>query len=275
MYIINNYRFSDFKCNADLHKSNYAVLIDQPERGIKYAPYADFSDEYNILRELNHKQLPKVYDIGQGNLYRNEKFLIKQNYLILQHIQGLDIIEYFMRKDIKQPATINEAIRMFLTICCPLQYLHHKNYIHCDLKPGHLIYNQKTGLVYLIDFELAMKQGEIIKGISKEYASPEQLEMLNLLRKHLEDLDEKKLSSSIHLDGRTDLYSVGLLLYQVLTKHLWQEKKDRPRTFNKQIPKRLEEIVLGLLETDALNRIPSAEKLKDELNEVLTILYSD
>lgn len=53
MYSINKYQFNEFKCQASLHKSNYAVLINVPDKGIKYSPDFDFSEEYYILKELN------------------------------------------------------------------------------------------------------------------------------------------------------------------------------------------------------------------------------
>ena len=98
MYRINKYNFNDFKCQASLHKSNYAVLINTAEQGIKYSPDFDFSEEYYILKELSHVQIPTAYDFGQGELFRDEKFLIKQNFIILQHISGYELVEYFEKE---------------------------------------------------------------------------------------------------------------------------------------------------------------------------------
>lgn len=268
MYRINKYHFNDFKCQANLHKSNYAVLIDAPEKGIKYSPDFDFSEEYYILKELNNPQIPTTYDFGQGELFRDEKFLIKQNFIVLQHISGYDLFEYFQEKDMENAETIDEVVKLFITLCDPLQYLHSKNYIHCDIKPGHLILNQKKDLVYLIDFELAIKRGGIIKGISKEYASPEQLQMLTYLKDRPRKFHYEAISSVIRLDGRTDLYSAGLIFYQILTKKLWQIEKVLPRQINTHIPQKLEEILNNLLEVNLSDRIPSAEELKRVLGNI-------
>lgn len=265
MYRINKYQFSDFKCQASLHKSNYAVLTNVPDKGIKYSPDFDFSEEYYILKELNHPQIPTASDFGQGELFRDGKFLIKQNFIVLQHIGGYDLVDYFNEKDVENAETIREVIRSFITVCDPLQHLHNKHYVHCDLKPGHLILNQKTGLIHLIDFELAIKRGGIIKGISREYASPEQLQMLNYLKDLPRKVHYEAISSSIRLDGRTDLFSLGLILYQILTKKLWQAEKIPPSKINSKIPQKLEGIIYGLLEGNAANRIPSAEELKELL----------
>jgi len=53
------------------------------EKGIKYSPDFDFSEEYYLLKELNHIQIPVAYDFGQDELFRDAKFLIKQNYIVL------------------------------------------------------------------------------------------------------------------------------------------------------------------------------------------------
>ncbi|MDN3515119.1 MAG: protein kinase [Candidatus Brocadia sp.] len=268
MYRINKYRFNEFKCQASLHKSNYAVLTNMPEKGIKYSPDFDFSEEYYILRELNHPQIPTASDFGEGELFKDEKFLIKQNFIILQHINGHDLVDYFSEKDVENAETIEEVIKSFINVCDPFQHLHNKHYVHCDIKPGHLILNQKTGLIHLIDFELAIKRGGIIKGISREYASPEQLQMLNYLKDLPRKVHYEAISSSIRLDGRTDLYALGLILYQILTKKLWQTEKIPPGKINTKIPQRLEEIINRLLEGNVADRIPSAEELKKLLSNV-------
>lgn len=269
MYRINKYHFGDFKCQASLHKSNYAVLTDMPEKGIKYSPDFEFSEEYYILKELNHIQIPVAYDFGHAELFKDGKFLIKQNFIVLQHINGYDLLDYFNEKDVEDIRTIEEIIKLFITVCDPLQYLHSKNYIHCDLKPGHLILNHTTKLVHLVDFELAIKKGGIIKGISKEYASPEQLQMLAYLKDRPRKFHYEDISSAIRLDGRTDLYSIGLMLYQILTKKLWQVEKTLPHQINDQVSQKLEEIIQGLLEVHVSSRISSAEELKKSLSSII------
>ena len=265
MYRINKYQFNEFKCQASLHKSNYAVLVNIPDTGIKYSPDFDFSEEYYILKEFNHPQIPITTDFGEGELFRDDKFLIKQQFIILQHVHGYDLVDYFAEKDMENEETIDEVIKSFITVCDPLQHVHNKHYIHCDLKPGHLILNKKTGLVHLIDFELAIKRGGIIKGISKEYASPEQLQMLNYLKDLPRKVHYETISSTIRLDGRTDLYSLGLIFYQIVTKKLWQTEKILPGKINSHIPRKLEEILHGLLETNPAQRIASAEEVKKTL----------
>ncbi len=65
MYSIKNYKFESFKTVADMHKSNYALLEENSDleiknMGIKYCPHLSFEDEYYVLQELDHRQIPKA-----------------------------------------------------------------------------------------------------------------------------------------------------------------------------------------------------------------------
>jgi serine/threonine protein kinase len=143
--------------------------------------------------------------------------------------------------------------------------MHSKGYIHSDIKPGHLILNPAMGTMALIDLECTIKIGEIICGMSKEYASPEQKQMIRLLR---DGEEEKSVLKKVTMNASSDLYSVGLIFYQVLTGKLWQESNIIPQEINKAIPDKLNKIILVLLEENPDNRIQSAEALRAELETV-------
>ena len=111
-------------------------------------------------------------------------------------------------------------IQYFASATLPLHHMHSKGYIHCDIKPGHLILNPATGTMALIDLECTIKIGEIICGMSKEYASPEQKEMIRSLRN---GESEKSVLKKVRIDASSDLYSVGLIFYRAITGKLWQD----------------------------------------------------
>jgi serine/threonine protein kinase len=146
--------------------------------------------------------------------------------------------------------------------------MHSKEYIHSDIKPGYLSLNPVTGTMALIDLECTIKIGEVICGMSKEYASPEQKEMIRLLR-HLSDReDEKSVLKKVQLNTASDRYSVGLLSYQVMTGRLWQKSPISPKEINKSMPDKLNKVILGLLEENPDDHIKTAEALKCELETI-------
>ncbi len=270
MYKLGKYQFESFKYRPG-HRANYAVL-DKPgsrEWGLKYSPSYSYSSEYDVLKKLSHPQIPKRYDCGRGELFEDDKLVLKEHYIVIQHFEGEDIVQYYKDKGLPDSGEIENVVQYFSSIAEPLQYLHSKKgCVHTDIKPGHIIIDPDTGTAGLIDLELTIKIGEIIKGMTKEYAAPEQKKMSDLLKDVTDSKGEKAILSQVKIDGRTDLYSIGLVLYEVLTGKLRAETNQPPIEINKAIPQKLSEIVLGLLEEDSSNRIPSAEKLKEELANV-------
>ena len=121
----------------------------------------------------------------------------------------------------------------------------------------------------MIDLENSIKTGELINGLTIEYASPEQKQMSSLLRDVTDEKGEKAVLQQVRIDGRTDLYTIGLILYEVLTGKIRAQTSQPPIEINNAVPQKLNEITLGLLEEDPSNRIPSAENLKDELASVV------
>ncbi len=71
MYNIKDYKFNSFISVADnMHKSNYAVLEDDTGLGIKYCPHMPFDEEFILLQALDHKQIPKAYEYGRDNMFK-------------------------------------------------------------------------------------------------------------------------------------------------------------------------------------------------------------
>ncbi len=266
MYKLGKYQFESFKYRPG-HRANYAILSKPGGRewGMKYSPTYSYSSEHDVLKKFSHSQIPKRYDCGRGELFENDKLVLKEHYIVLQHFEGEDIVEYYKQKGMPDSDEMGNVVKYIASVAEPLQYLHSKGYAHTDIKPGHLILDPDTGIVGLIDLELTIKIGELIRGVTKEYASPEQKQMNNLLKDVTDSKGEKAVLSQVRVDGRADLYSIGLVLYEVLTGKLWAETNQPPIEINKMIPQKLSEIVLGLLEEDTSNRIPSAEKLREEL----------
>ena len=275
MYKIKDYTFGSFKTVADMHKSNYAKLenagpLDIEPLGIKYCPHLSFEDEYLVLHHLDHKQIPKAYDFGQDTLYKDDKVVLKQHFVVLDHMSSTDLVDYFRVKIVQDfQSQIENIIKCFISVCDPLDYLHSMNFIHCDLKPGHLMMDPDTYTVYLIDFELAIKKSGILKGISMDYASPEQLSLLEQLRNTPANVPLEATAFFLSIDGRADIYSIGAILYGILTGQKWNDTKLPPINLNKSIPQKLEDIVMSTLEEDPDNRVSTAKQLKQLLENFI------
>lgn len=267
MYQLGKHQFDEFKYRPG-HRANYAILRKPGNRewGIKYSPSYSYSREYDVLKKLSHPQIPKRYDCGKSDLFENDKHILKEYYIVEQHFEGEDIVHYYKERGVPDAAEIENVVKYFTSIAHPLQYLHDKRKsVHTDIKPGHLIVDSNTGVVGLIDLELTIKIGETIKGMTREYASPEQKQMGDLLKNSSDKKDEKAILSQVTIDGRSDLYSIGLILFEVLTGQPWADNTQPPVEINKSVPQKLNEIVMGLLEENKSQRIPSAEKLREEL----------
>ncbi len=275
MYKIREYKFSSFKSVAEMHKSNYAVIENDTnlgikDLGIKYCPHLTFEDEFIILQELDHKQIPKAYDYGRDTMFKDEKVVLTQYFIVLDHMSNIDLVGYFKEKTAQDLlGQLENIIECFISICDPLDYLHSKNFIHCDIKPGHLMLNPDTNTAYLIDYELAIRKAGILHGISKDYASPEQLTLLNDLRHPPKGVPIEAIAFFLSLDDKSDIYSLGAVMYETLTNKKWKETKIPPRDINDLIPKKFEDIVMATLEEDPDNRIATASQLKQILQDIL------
>lgn len=253
-----------------MHKANYAVLEDDKDLGIKYCPHISFEDEFFILKELNHKQIPRAYEYGYGTMYKDDKIVLNQHYIVIDHLGNVDLVAYFIQKTTESFTDhLESLIKSFISVCAPLSYLHSKNYLHLDIKPGHLMLDVDTCTCFLIDYELVTKKAGIIHGISKDYASPEHENLLKFLRDPPKGVPHDAIASNIAIDERADIYSFGAVLFETVTQKKWKEVKSAPRTFNALIPCGLERIIMAALEDDRENRIATVKQLARELENIL------
>jgi len=275
MYKIKDYKFSTFKSAADMHKSNYAVIENDTDLGIKnlgikYCPHLNFEDEFRVLQQLDHKQIPKAYDYGRDTMFNGKQVVLTQYFIVLNHMSNTDLVKYFKEKTNSDSLDqLENIIKCFISACDPLDYLHSNDFIHCDLKPGHLMLDPDTSTVYLIDYELAIRKSDVLKGISMDYASPEQLALLEHLRNTPENVPLEATAFFLSIDGKTDIYSLGAILYEILTGQKWSETKLPPINLNKLVPQKLEDILMSTLEEDPDNRVSTAKQLKQLLKNIL------
>lgn len=155
--------------------------------------------EVDILKNLQHISLPQVYDFVSVE---------GQIYTVMQYINGYDL--EFYRKSGYQLSEKQLVVwlRQLLEV---LDYLHTRPtpIIHSDVKPGNVMIDS-SGIACLIDFNISINTSEVvIKGASLEYAAPEQLTAL------YERMGGNYVSTV--LNEKTDLYSLGLTFYAMMT----------------------------------------------------------
>ncbi|MGE3180805.1 MAG: protein kinase, partial [Phycisphaerae bacterium] len=162
---------------------------------------ARFEAERQALAMLDHPGVAKMFDAGSTDAGRP--------YFVMELVKGLPLTEYCA----KHRLALGERLRLFMQMCDAVQHAHQRGIIHRDLKPTNVLVAAPEGrpIPKVIDFGVAKatasrlsertvftEQGKLIG--TPEYMSPEQAEM-----------------SGLDVDTRTDVYSLGVLLYELLT----------------------------------------------------------
>lgn len=181
-------------------KRRVAVKVIKPGMDTKQV-VARFEAERQALALLDHPNVAHVYDAGTTELGRP--------YFVMEHVKGMQITEHCDRHKL----TVEERLELFVQVCDAVQHAHHKGIIHRDLKPSTILvfFEAQKALPKVIDFGVAKaisqpltertlvtEHGEFIG--TPAYMSPEQAEM-----------------TTQDIDTRSDIYSLGVVLYELLT----------------------------------------------------------
>lgn len=226
---------------------------------------ARFQREVEILGQLQHSNIVSIHDSG----------IVGENcYIVMDYISGRALDEYL---DQERPST-DACLGVFIAVCQALNAAHLKGVIHRDLKPGNIRVDA-DGIPHVLDFGLAKLAsgesdgGEIMSMTgqfigSLPWASPEQAQ-----------------GSPDRIDVRTDVYSLGVILYQMLTggqfpyevagnmrdvlDNILRAEPVRPSTIRRQVGDELETIVLKCLSKDRERRYQNAGELGRDLSRYL------
>lgn len=213
-----------------------------------------FKNESKAIAVLSHPNIVKVYDVSFGD---------RLQYIVMEYIEGITLKEY-----IEQQKVINwkEAVHFVTQILKALQHAHDKGIVHRDVKPQNIMLLQ-DGTIKVTDFGIArfcrgdtrtMTENAIG---SVHYISPEQ-------------------ARGEITDDKADIYSVGVVMYEMLTGQLpfqsdsavsvaimqLQQEAKRPREINPDIPLGLEQITLRAMQKNPKDRYHSAAEMLVDLD---------
>jgi tRNA A-37 threonylcarbamoyl transferase component Bud32/TM2 domain-containing membrane protein YozV len=204
-----------------------------------------FTREAQALARLNHPNIVTVHDFGEAGGHC---------YLVMEFVDGLNLRQLLLAG--KMPP--DQALTIVPMICEALQYAHEQGVVHRDIKPENILL-EKSGRVKIADFGIAKMMGvgdgqQALTGAkdvvgTPHYMAPEQL--------------EKPLT----VDHRADIYSLGVVFYEMLTGEL-PLGKFAPPSKKVQIDVRLDEVVLHTLEKEPARRYQQANQLKTDVETI-------
>jgi len=245
------YRAHDTKLNEEV-----ALKLIRPEIGVDKRTVERFHNEIKIARKIGHKNVCRIHDLHEEG---------RTLYLTMEYVRGEDLKSFIKRSKIISTGT---AISIARQVAEGLSEAHKLGIVHRDLKPGNIMID-KEGQAKIMDFGIARAVRE--KGITgegaiigtPEYMSPEQVE-------------------GKEADQRTDLYALGVILFEMVTGRvpfegetpfsIANKQKSEPPPIPKklapQIPEVLNRLILRCLEKDEAKRYQTAEELLTDLASV-------
>ena len=238
-----------------------ALKILAPEREGDAAFAKRFAREAETLAKLNHPNIVTVHDFGDTN---------GMFYLVMEFVDGVNLRSLIHERKLSP----EEALTIVPPICEALQFAHELGIVHRDIKPENLLLDKK-GRVKIADFGIAK-----IMGTSSPHPTDTGVEgsgepMDAATRSRIVGTPqymapEQRVNPSM-VDHRADIFSLGVVFYEMLTGTLPSRPIDPPSR-KLQVDVRLDEVVLRALEESPERRFQTADFFKTELETVATSL---
>ena len=216
-------------------------LIDDTD-----AQFAErFKNEARTMAKMNHPAIVNLWDFGE-----TQTGLL---FIVMEFIDGTDVSQ-MIRSQGKLPE--DYALSITAHVCDALQYAHDHGVIHRDIKPANILINQE-GAVKVADFGLAKQSDTGLSGLTKT----------NMAMGTPDFVAPEALSPGTVVDGRADLYAVGVMLFQMLTGEIPRGMWTLPGTRLGTDP-RFDAIINKAMQTDRELRYQSAAEIRQELHMI-------
>jgi tRNA A-37 threonylcarbamoyl transferase component Bud32 len=222
-----------------------AVKILPPSVGEQLAFAERFTREAQALARINHSNIVQVYDFGE-----TDEFF----YFIMEFVDGVNLRALIRGGKLKP----EEALAIVPQVCEALQFAHDEGIVHRDIKPENILID-KRGRVKIADFGLA-------KLLSR---APEDLSLTGTgqLMGTLGYMAPEQMKQAHAVDHRADIYSLGVVFYEILTGQLPIGKFDPPSK-KVEVDVRLDEVVLHALENEPDRRYQHASEVKTDVESI-------
>jgi beta-lactam-binding protein with PASTA domain len=228
-----------------------------------------FRREAQAAAGLNHPTIVAVYDTGEDSIINEGGNPQAVPFIVMEYVEGHTVRD-ILKGDIAAP--IDEAVEIVMGVLTALDYSHHAGLVHRDIKPANVMLTP-TGAIKVMDFGIAraladagqtMTQTQAVVGTA-QYLSPEQARGENV-------------------DARSDLYSTGCLLFELLTgrppfigdspvsvayQHV-REEAPAPSTFASDVPSDLDRVVSRALAKSRDARYSTAQEFLNDLRAVIS-----
>ena len=230
-----------------------ALKLIRPELASNPEILRRFKQELILAREVTHRNVIRIFDLGQAKGFK---------FITMEFVEGRDL-RAVLRERPKIPP--EETVQIIAQVCRALESAHAAGVVHRDLKPQNIMLDAKNR-VYVMDFGIAhsletpgMTQTGTLMG-TPEYMSPEQ-------------------ARGFKVDERTDLFSLGIIFYELLTGispykadtalatllKRTQERPLPPAEVDSTIPKAVSDVVMKCLEIDRDHRYSAAREILEDL----------
>ena len=243
------YRAKDRTLGREVVVKRLRAIADAGARGIDR-----FLQEARAIAALNHRNIVTVFKLGEDDA---------GPYIVMEYLRGGDVQQRIVAEG---KLDLSTALSIIRDVGQALSYAHRKSVVHRDIKPSNILLTE-DGTPKLVDFGLAQ--------IGRE----SELSMTGYGMGTLSYMAPEQRRDAKHADHRTDIYSLGVMMYELVAGrvpfpsgdvgyHHLHTEPESPRNVNPKIPEALEAIILKAMKKNKEERYGTAAELIEDLDKV-------